>query len=295
MTIVQAVGAYPPNHNGRFIIYIKAGLYEEQVTVPQSCPNLFIYGDGIGQTIVTGDKFGSNPTITTTFANEARGFIARGITFRNTAGPNGHPAPAFRSQGDETALFECSFESCQDTLQYQQFKQYYGNCLIYGTIDFIFGKGEAVIQNSAIIVRKPGNTQISVITADGREVSNGSGGLVIQNCNISRDESLIEPNVKTYLGRPWKTFARTVVMESYLDEFIAPEGWMVWNNESYHETCQVFEYSNRGPGANTERRSKLFLNFKVLKTTEAANFTTNSFIAGESWLPETCIPYSPGL
>ncbi|GFQ05420.1 putative pectinesterase/pectinesterase inhibitor 45, partial [Phtheirospermum japonicum] len=299
-TIGEAIAAYPAGHQGRFSIYIKAGVYDEEVKIKESWPNVLMYGDGIGKTIVTGSKSGTDLFETTTFAcaaNDAYGFIAKWITFRNTAGPTGQPAPAFRSQGDESAMFECSFEGYQDTLFYQLKKQFYGNCRIYGTIDFIFGYGEALIQNSDIIVRKPQAGHFNVITADGREHQQDKSGLVLQNCRIFPDNSWspIGLNVKTYLGRPWKAFARTVVMQSYLDKFIEPEGWTAWDNTSNHKTCGVFEYSNRGPGADTEHRSKLFPNFKVLQKMEAAKFTVDSFLAGETWLSKTGIPYSPGL
>jgi pectin methylesterase-like acyl-CoA thioesterase len=38
------------------VIYIKAGTYSEQVNVGKNAKNLMIYGDGIGQTILTGSK-----------------------------------------------------------------------------------------------------------------------------------------------------------------------------------------------------------------------------------------------
>ncbi|KAL3626395.1 hypothetical protein CASFOL_029944 [Castilleja foliolosa] len=286
-TIGQAIASYPAQPQRKFIIYVKTGVYEEQVKINDSCPNVFIYGDGIGKTVVTGSKFGSDLFASTTFANDAPGFIAKGITFRNTAGPENQQAPAFRSQGDKSAMFECSFEGYQDTLFYQRGKQFYRNCRIYGTVDFIFGQGEALIQNSEIIVRYPVNYHPDTfITADGRDEPNGIGGLVIQKCIVSRDSAwpVVGPNLKTtYLGRPWKAFSRTVVMESDLGGFIDPEGWAVWDKKSTnHKTCQVFEYSNRGPGANTEHRNKLFVNFKVLEETEAVKFTVDSFLDGET-------------
>lgn len=53
-SINDALKAYPPKLKGRFVIYVKAGVYEEKVTVDKNKPNVFIYGDGIGKTIVTG-------------------------------------------------------------------------------------------------------------------------------------------------------------------------------------------------------------------------------------------------
>ncbi|KAL3652973.1 hypothetical protein CASFOL_002654 [Castilleja foliolosa] len=300
-TIGQAVAAYPANHQGRFIIYVKAGVYNEQVIVDKNKPNIFIYGDGIDRTVVTGDKnFGKKgikTMHTATFANEATGFVAQGITFKNTAGPEGHQAVAFRSLGDMTAIFDCSFEASQDTLYYQSFRQFYRNCRIYGTVDFIFGKGEAVIQDSEIIVRRPLPNQFNTVTADGREIRKGSNGLVIQNCRIVPDNFLypIRFKIQTYLGRPWTEQALTVVMQSELGDFIRPEGWKVWDGASNHKTCQMYEYANRGPGAGVRGRNKEFTHFKLLNTAEAGRFTVGSFLAGQQWLPQTGVPYKLGL
>ncbi|KAK6118148.1 hypothetical protein DH2020_048132 [Rehmannia glutinosa] len=300
-TIGDAVAAYPANHQGRFVIYVKAGVYDEQVIVPKKNINTFIYGDGIDRTIITGRKNYGKMKVktmnTATFANQAKGFIARGITFKNEAGPEGHQAVAFRSIGDESALFDCSFEGNQDTLYYQSFKQFYRNCRIYGTVDFIFGKGEALIQDSEIIVRRPMPGQFNTVTADGREIKAGSNGLVIQNCRIVPDNFLfpIRFKVSTYLGRPWTEQSRTVVMQSELGDFIRPEGWRLWDGSNNHKTCQVYEYANRGPGSTTGGRDKAFSHFKVLNTAEAATFTAGPFLDGQKWLPQTGIPYRLGL
>lgn len=300
-TIGQAVAAYPANHQGRFIIYVKAGVYNEQVIIDRNKPNIYMYGDGIDRTVVTGDRnYGKKkiPTMhTATFANEASGFVVRGITFRNTAGPEGHQAVAFRCLGDKSAMFDCSFEGNQDTLYYQSFRQFYRNCRIYGTVDFIFGQGEAVIQDSEIIVRRPMPNQFNAVTADGREIGKGSNGLIIQNSKIVSDKYLypIRFEVKTYLGRPWKKEALTVVMQSELGDLIRPEGWRVWDGSNNHKTCEMYEYANRGPGAKTNRRNLEFSRFKVLSTAEAARFTPGTFLAGQDWLPYTNVPYKLGL
>ncbi|KAL0420184.1 UNVERIFIED_CONTAM: Pectinesterase 4 [Sesamum radiatum] len=300
-TIAAAIAACPDNNKGRFIIYVKAGIYREQVIVPKKKTNIFIYGDGIGRTIVAGNKnFGImkiGTMHTATFANEASGFIARGITFSNEAGPQGHQAVAFRSVGDRSAMFDCSFEGHQDTLYYQFLRQFYRNCRIYGTIDFIFGKGDAVIQDSEIVVRRPLAKQFNTVTADGREIPRGSNGLVIQNCRIIPDKFLFPMRfqVQSYLGRPWTREALTVVMQSELGDFIRPEGWKLWDGSNNHKSCEMYEYANRGPGARTDRRNREFAKFRVLGPNQAAKYTPGIFLAGNQWLPQTGVPFRLGF
>lgn len=301
-TVTDALKAYPANHQGRYIIYIKAGVYVEQVLVDKKQPNVFMYGDGAGKTIISCDKNFGLMKITTmntaTVGVNSEGFIAKGITFRNTAGPDGHQAVALRIAGDRAAVFDCSIEGNQDTLYYQTFRQFYRNCVISGTIDFIFGMGSAVIQNSEIILRRPRGTSKNTVTADGRELASQIGGVVLQNCKIVPEQSFFADRFKfeNYLMRPWKPYSTNVFMESEIGDLIRPEGYMLWDPKTKYEvTCEPYEYANRGPGANTNQRSKLFKKFKVLSPQEATKYTVGTFLQGNVWLPGTSAPFYPGL
>ncbi|KAK3026928.1 hypothetical protein RJ639_040334 [Escallonia herrerae] len=301
-TIAAALAAYPKNHKGRFIIYVKVGIYDEYITVTKNQVDVFIYGDGAGKTIITGQKNFAIMKIgtmqTATFAAVGKGFIAKSMTFRNTAGPEGHQAVALRIQSDMSAIFDCSIEGYQDTLYYQTYRQFYRNCVISGTVDFIFGSGTALIQNSLIIVRRPGKDQkFTAITADGKEKSNGINGVVLQNCKIVADRELfpVRFQIETYLGRPWKPLATTVVMQSELADFIRPEGYLQWDKVNRHEnTCTYQEFANRGPGARTNRRVR-WKNFKVLSPQEAQKYTAGRFLDGHLWLKYTGAPFTLGL
>ncbi|PNX58094.1 pectinesterase, partial [Trifolium pratense] len=147
-------------------------------------------------------------------ANTATGFIAKAMTFENTAGPDGHQAVALRNQGDMAAFVGCHILGYQDTLYTQTNRQFYRNCVISGTVDFIFGTSPTLIQHSVIIVRKPNNNQFNTITADGSADSKSiNTGIVIQDCQIVPEAALfpVRFQIKSYLGRPWKAYARTVV------------------------------------------------------------------------------------
>ncbi|XP_022851456.1 pectinesterase-like [Olea europaea var. sylvestris] len=300
-TVAAALAAYPKNFNGRYTIYVKAGVYEEFITMDKKQTNVFIYGDGPGKSIITGNrnygimKIGTMKTAT--FSAVGNGFIARGLTFRNDAGPDGHQAVALRVQSDMAAIFDCSIEGYQDTLYYHAFRQFYRNCVISGTVDFIFGMGDAVIQNSLIIVRKPNANQQNTITADGREVARGTNGLVLQNCRIIPEKELfpLRFQIPTYLARPWKAEALTVTMQSELGDLIRPEGYMKWDGANFHQTCEFYEFANRGPGSDTSKRSKEFTKFKVLNAGEAAKYTPGQFLSGSQWLKNTGVPFQLGL
>ncbi|KAJ9158644.1 hypothetical protein P3X46_024209 [Hevea brasiliensis] len=299
VNISAALSAYPKHLKGRYVIYVKAGIYHEHVTVTRKHPNVFIYGDGPKKTIVIGKKSfasGVNTWRTATFVAEADGLIAKSIGFANTAGLSGRHAVALRVDSDMSAFFNCRMDGYQNTLLYQAKRQFYRNCVISGTIDFIFGYGAAVIQNSLIIVRRPRTNQKNTVTADGRKEEHATTGLVIHNCRIVPEKKLVPHrfNIPTHLGRPWKPFSRTIVMESQLADFIQPEGWMAWAGFLHLDTLYYAEYANTGPGANTNRRVR-WKNFHVIDRNEAHQFTAGEFLHGAEWIKRAGVPVLLGL
>ena len=236
-------------------------------------------------------------------ATVATGFVAKAMGFENTAGAAKHQAVALRVQGDMSAFFNCAIDGYQDTLYVQAQRQFYRNCEISGTIDFIFGMSSTVIQNSRIIVRKPLDKQFNTVTADGtREVSMNTG-IVIQNCEIIPERELfpVRFDVKSYLGRPWKDYSKTVVMESIIGDFISPEGWLPWDGPKYLDTLYYAEFANSGPGADVSRRIKWKGYHPSISKNEAAQFTVEQFLrAGsttrsENWLLASRVPFRPGF
>lgn len=222
------------------------------------------------------------------------GFLARDMTFQNSAGPSKHQAVAFRSDSDLSAFYRCSFAAFQDTLYVHSFRQFYRDCTVYGTVDFIFGDGAVILQNCQLYARKPNPGQMNIFTAQGRQDPNQNTGISIQNCKMAAASDLIpvQHSFKTYLGRPWKKYSRTVVMGSYLDDLIDPSGWKKWSGNFALSTLYYGEYNNRGPGSNTKRRVT-WPGYKVIvNTTEASQFASGTFIQGEDWLPLTTFPYA---
>ncbi|KAM0962419.1 hypothetical protein ACFX13_021968 [Malus domestica] len=298
-TIGAALAAYPKGLQGRYIIYVKAGVYNEYVTVTKNQVNVFMYGDGPRKTMVTGSKSfadGITTQNTATFAAIGNGFLAKGMGFQNTAGAQKHQAVALRVQSEMSAFFNCRMDAYQDTLYAQTHRQFYRNCVISGTVDFIFGDSPTLIQNSLIIVRKPMDNQKNTVTAQGREDRRENTAIVIQNCRIVPEEVLFPLRFKipSYLGRPWKTYARTVIMESELGDFIQPAGWLPWSGNFALDTLYYAEYGNRGPGAATNQRVR-WKGYHVINRNDAVQFTAGPFLLADRWLKTTGIPYFAGL
>lgn len=218
------------------------------------------------------------------------------MTFQNTAGAIKHQAVALRSGADLSTYYLCSFEGYQDTLYTHSMRQFYRECDIYGTVDFIFGNAAVVLQNCNIYARLPLPGQSDPITAQGRTDPNQNTGTSIHNCTITAAPDLAADNgtTKTYLGRPWKEYSRTVVMQSFLDGLIDPAGWLMWSGDFALSTLYYAEYNNTGPGSDTSNRVT-WPGYHVINSTEASDYTVSEFLLGDFWLPQTGVPYSGGL
>lgn len=224
-------------------------------------------------------------------------FLARGISFENYAGPSNHQAVALRVGADFSAFYQCRFIGYQDTLYVHSLRQFFRECDVYGTVDFIFGNSAVVIQNSNLYARKPNPNQKNLFTAQGREDPNENTGISIQNCKVAADADLIpvQSSFRSYLGRPWKEYSRTVYMQSNIGDLIDPAGWLEWDGDFALSTLYYGEYKNRGPGSNTSARVS-WPGYRVINSSsEASQFTVGAFIQGNDWLPALGVPYYPNL
>ncbi|KAL0330061.1 UNVERIFIED_CONTAM: putative pectinesterase/pectinesterase inhibitor 17 [Sesamum radiatum] len=252
-TIKAALDTAQRRADGRFLIHLKKGTYNEYVVIPSHLKDITMIGDGIGKTIITGNKHSGHNGIDTytsaTFAVEASGFIAQGITFMNTAGSHGGQAVALRSHSDHSAFYKCSFEGYQDTLFLFPGRHFFRDCDIYGSMDMICGDSTAVFQNCNIFLRKHIGDDV-VITAQKRSERDGSSGFVIQNSRVVLTEEL-RPlgGVRVFLGRPWGKFSRTVFMKTYL-EGISRQGWRDMKQNRDGNLVYYAEFENTGPGAD---------------------------------------------
>ncbi|CAI0404435.1 unnamed protein product, partial [Linum tenue] len=286
----------------RFVIRVKSGVYRENIEVDNDNGYIWLIGDGVRNTIITGDRSvgGGYTTYSSATAGiEGPRFVARGITFRNTAGPRKGQAVALRSTSDLSVFYQCNFEGYQDTLFVHSQRQFFRDCTVSGTIDFIFGNAAVVFQNCVISPRRPLPGQANMITAQGRNDPFQNTGISIHNSRIVPAPDLL-PVVrafKTYLGRPWMQYARTVVVRSYVDRFVYPAGWSKWqeNNDFAINTLYFGEYGNYGPGASTRFRVRWKGYHAIRERAEASRFTVNGLIAGRAWLPPTGVPFALGL
>ncbi|EPS62329.1 pectinesterase [Genlisea aurea] len=295
-TINDALNAAPNNSNTRFVIYIKSGAYYEYVDIPRSKTLISFVGDGIGKTLIKGNRSvidGWTTFRSATVAVVGNGFIATGITIENYAGAVKHQAVALRSGADFSAFYRCSFVGYQDTLYVYSNRQFFRQCDIYGTVDFIFGNAAVVFQNCSLYARRPLDNQQNIFTAQGREDPNQNTGISILNCKVAAAADLLPvvTQFQTYLGRPWKQYSRTVYLLSKIESVVDPKGWLEWNGTFALSTLYYGEYQNRGPGSNTSGRVNWPGYHVINSSAEASQFTVENFIQGSLWLPSSGLPF----
>ena len=256
-TVQEALNAVPDFRKNSTTIYIKNGVYKEKLVLPTSKTMVKLVGEDVQKTILTYDDFASKKnrfgeemgtTGSTSFFIFGDDFSAENITFENSAGPVGQ-AVAVRIDGDRVMFTNCRFLGNQDTLypHGEKSRQYYKNCYIEGTTDFIFGWSTAVFDNCEIYSKKGGSYVTAASTVEG-----AAYGFVFLNCRLTGDA----PKDSYYLGRPWRPHAKTVFINSYMGPHIKPEGWHNWNKPEAEQTSFYAEYKSKGPGAKAGKRVK---------------------------------------
>ncbi|CAD6265303.1 unnamed protein product [Miscanthus lutarioriparius] len=300
-TINDALNAMPKQYTGRYLIYVKQGVYEEYVTITRAMENVTMYGDGAMKTVITGSRnFADGLTTykTATFNAQGDGFIAIALGFRNTAGAAKHQAVALLVQSDRSIFLNCRMDAFQDTLYAHSKAQFYRNCVISGTIDFVFGDAAAVFQNCVLLLRRPMDNQQNIATAQGRADGRESTGFVFQYCRFTAEAGLRDasrPPIRSYLARPWREFSRTLIMECDIPAFIDKAGYLPWNGDFGLKTLWYAEYANRGPGADIAGRVAWPGYKKVISKEEADKFTVQNFLHAEPWLKPTGTPVKYGF
>jgi pectinesterase len=205
---------------------------------------------------------------------------------------------ALLSESDQSVLYRCALRGYQDTLCASNLNQFYRECTITGTVDFIFGNATAVFQDCSILARRPIQGQENTITAQGRDGATSNGGFCFQACTVAGDEDFAahgKGTVQTYLGRPWKPYSRVIFMQTTISDVLDPKGWLPWEGEAPPDTLYYADYKNEGPGAATSGRVNWRGVHATIDASEASSFTVEKFINGNAWLPSTGVEYRPGL
>jgi pectinesterase len=287
-SIQEAIATAPQQTDpGKFwTILVKPGTYAEVVYVQRERGHIRLLGENAETTKITaslaakalgpdGKPIGTFRTATVQI--DADDFVVENITFENAAGPVGQ-ALAVRVDGDRITFKNCRFLGWQDTILVNRGRHYFQNCFVSGATDFIFGAATAYFDSCTISC--DGNGYITAASTPLEQPY----GLVFSHCKISGSK----PEVRTYLGRPWRQYAMTVFLNCEMSDVVRTEGWHNWGKPEREQTTRYAEHGNTGKGADASKRVRWA---RQLSPQDAATLTAEKVLAGnDGWRPDAAKP-----
>jgi pectinesterase len=282
-TVQDAINAAPQTTSpaNRWVILIKPGTYKERIYVQREKRFVELRGEDAEKAVITydlnanlvgsdGKKIGTFRTPTAYV--DADDFSVENITFENSAGPVGQ-ALAIRVDGDRVAFRNCRFLGWQDTILINRGRHYFEKCFITGHVDFIFGGATAWFEQCPIECRGKGFVT-AASTPDEQPF-----GFVFNRCEITGSQ----PDVKTFLGRPWRGYASTIYLNTKMSEVVQPEGWNNWGKPEREKTTRYAEFGSSGAGATPDQRVNWA---RKLSAREAEAITVDKVLSGsDGWNP----------
>lgn len=313
---LEAIDELCPNDGQPVTIHIEPGEYRERVEIHR--PYVTLVGetaDGVrivgslGAKMPSGDgsgidgKFGTFRTYTVLVdADDVR---LENLTIVNDAGDGREvgQAIALYADGDRLVVDTCCITGRQDTLFLgplpprevkpggfigpKQFaprrvgRQYFRRCRIEGDVDFIFGGACAYFEGCEIRSLNRNMDVNGYVTA----ASTPEGepyGFVFHGCSFTAAQDVAPDSV--YLGRPWREWAQTVLIDCWLGQHIKREGWWDWAKPAAHERAHYAGASLHGPASDAENWAPWAHELDATATTRYAR--EQALSGADGWDPE---------
>ncbi len=274
--VINSIRAFRPNPT---VVLVKNGIYKEKIVSPTWITGITFIGEDKEKTIITYDDHAKIDNMGTfksyTFYIQSNDITFENLTIENNAAQLGQ-AVSVHIEGDRVIFRNCRLLGNQDTIYAgrENCRQYFANCYIEGTTDFIFGPSICWFEACDIHCKRD-----SYITAASTPEKQAYG-YIFNNCKIT-----LAPEVtKMYLGRPWRPYAMTLFMNCELPQGILAEGWHNWGKETNEKTTRYMEYNNKGAGAKTTKRVSWS---KILSKEEVSIYTLENVMKGlDGWIPK---------
>ena len=297
-------------------VLVAPGEYREQVEIRR--PHVTLVGEtadsvrivgNLGAKMPSSDGSGVDGTLGTfrtyTVLVDADDVRLENLTIENDAGDGREvgQAIALYADGDRLVVDACCITGCQDTLFLgplpprevksggfigpKQFaprrvgRQYFRRCRIEGDVDFIFGGARAYFEGCEIRSLNRNMDVNGYVTA----ASTPEGepyGFVFHGCSFTASQDVAPDSV--YLGRPWREWAQTVLIDCWLGQHIKREGWWDWNKPAARESACCAGAILHGPAGDTAGWVPWA---RELDAAAAARYARDQVLAGaDGWDPE---------
>ena len=288
-TVQEAIHAVRDLSQQMVTIFIKRGTYHEKLVIPSWKTKIALVGEDRDATIISNNDYSGKAfpggkdqfqkdkfTTYTSYTVLVQGddFSAENLTIENTAGRVGQ-AVALHLEADRCVIKNCKLLGNQDTLYVakEYNRQFFLNCEIEGTTDFIFGEATVVFQNC--VIKSLMNSYVTAAATG----PNQQYGFVFLDCHLIADTSA----KKVFLGRPWRPHAKTVFIHCNLESHIIKEGWDNWRNPENEKTVLYAEFNNYGAGSDHKNRVNWS---RQLSAKQAKQYTLENIFKGRpQWIP----------
>ncbi|WP_339617719.1 pectate lyase [uncultured Gilvimarinus sp.] len=279
-SVQAAVNSVSRSNSQPTQIRIKPGTYYEKLLIDR--PNLSLCGEAgkTESTVLTYDDTadtsdGNGGTLgtsgSTSISITADDVSVENLTMENSHGA-GIQAVAVRIAADRVQFRNTRFLGNQDTLYVHSGSQYFKNCYVEGTVDYIFGGATAVFDHCQIH-SVGGGTAITAPSTD----ADRPYGIVFLGGEVTAASSVSADSVA--LGRNWRPYGASTYLNVALGAHILPQGWRAMGSNNL-TTARFAEYQNTGAGADTSQRVS---ESRQLSYAEAENYTVDNMF--ESWVP----------
>lgn len=250
------------------VIRFSPGVYRQKAVI--RVPGLTLVGAGAGETKLIYDDYARKRDALgaqyNTFRTYTLAVCADRVTIQDLAVINDALHPELKGQevalsvcGTDFHMVGCILSSTQDTLfagplpsdligRYEGFLtdelrrtgrmiQHFTDCQIEGTIDFIFGCGNAVFERCELrSLRDARNTGYVAAPAH----SDGQvEGFVFRDCHFTCETGVVPGSV--YLARPWRDYGLARFENCSYGPHIAPVGFDKWNDTRRDLTARFYE------------------------------------------------------
>ena len=250
------------------VIHLAPGVYRQKTVI--RTPGLTVIGSGAGKTrIVYNDYARKRDTegfAYITFRTYTLAVCAGGVTMRDLSIINDALQPEVKGQEVALSVYatdfrmeNCRLTSTQDTLflgplppdlieRYEGFlpdelrlggemKQVFANCLIEGTVDFIFGCGDCLFENCELRSLNDARN-MGFVAAPAHSLSQKEGFRFL-NCRFTCEAGVAPGSI--YLARPWRDYGLAQFENCTYAGHIASCGFDKWQDTSRDLTARFRE------------------------------------------------------